>query len=101
MDPKPASYTDNPVAENPLLSSMLAHSDQTPLNFWTAAVDARLLIARKSVLGGSQEKLLLDDELDALRIALERMRMRRNQLVLANQLSEDVRLLVPQIGASA
>lgn len=101
MDSESASYTDDPVAENPLLSSMLAHSNRTPLNFWTTAVDARLLIARKNISGGSQEQLILDDELDALQVAFERMRKRRNQLVLANQLLEDVRLQVSQIGASA
>ncbi|EIM82060.1 uncharacterized protein STEHIDRAFT_161412 [Stereum hirsutum FP-91666 SS1] len=81
---------DESVVEKTLVSSMLAHSDQTSLNFWSAAGDARLLIARKNAVEPSQEQGRLDDELDALQLVLERIRVRRNQLMLAIQLPEDV-----------
>lgn len=93
MDPRPSSDADELLVANTLVSSMLAHSDQMSQNFWSAAADARLLIARtQNVSGSSQEQVRLDDELHALQIALNRIGMRRNQLILVNQLPEDVRL---------
>lgn len=102
MDPMSTSDSDESVTEKSLVSSMLAHSDQTSLNFWSAAGDARLLIARKNAVEPSQEQGRLDDELDALQLVLGRIRVRRNQLMLVTQLPEDVRLHVPHIiGMSA
>lgn len=93
MDLRLSSDADELLVANTLVSSMLAHSDQTSQNFWSAAADARLLIARaQNDSGSSQEQVRLDDELHALQIALSRIGMRRNQLILANQLPEDVRL---------
>lgn len=93
MDPRLSSDADELLVANTLVSSMLAHSDQTSQNFWSAAADTRLLIARaQNDSGSSQEQVRLDDELHALQIALSRIGMRRNQLILVNQLPEDVRL---------